>query len=294
MAGEETSVKYDILEPFKEYLYENISSDNTARKYYAAVVKLFKDIQFNSLSQIDVEWIKQQTAARFRTSSEYSAVKNGLKWLSKYDSSIKIPTEEEFTEVSRRKRNFSRKPKKVIYLKPTQRKINQIQNERLRYAYRLALASGLRVSELADLEAKDVLIEDGNIFVFVKNGKGGHGGIVECRQDPYLYERLPEFLGKYPEGKIFYSEVYMREYAHQLGIEMHDLRRVYAIQTRNDLKKSMPVEQANAITQQRLRHVRFSTTKRYLFNRKLRLEYEKKESQGESDGQKSQENDEVL
>lgn len=262
-------MKYDILEPFKRYLQEQLSP-NTARTYYAATVKLFRNIQFSDISQISREWILQETSGRFRTKSEYSAVKNGLKWLKKFAPDLDIPSEVEFTAVSRKKRNFSKKPKKVIYLKPIQRKINQVENERLRYAYRLALVSGLRVSELADLEAGDITFKDEKIFVRVTKGKGGHGGIVECREDAYLRDRLPDFLEQYSEGKIFYSEAYMREYANHLGIECHDLRRIFAIETRNELKKEMPVEEANVITQQRLRHVRFSTTKRYLFNRKLR------------------------
>ena len=57
----------------------------------------------------------------------------------------------------------------------------------------------------------------------VRKGKGGHGGVVECREDPYLYERLPQFLERNREGKVFYSESYMRQKADQLGIECHDL-----------------------------------------------------------------------
>lgn len=270
-------MKYDLLEPFREYLYEQLPA-NTARTYYSAVVKLFKDIQFHDFSRISSEWIIQEAAGKFRTRNEFSAVKNGLKRLGEYYPDLQLPKEEEFLKVSRRKRNYSKKPAKVIYLKPTQRKINQICNERLRYAYRLALISGLRVSELADLEADDIVCneEQGTITVKVKKGKGGHGGTIECAEDRYLLQRLPGFLEKHKSGKIFYSEAYMREQAAQLGMECHDLRRIFAIQSRNELKKEMKVEEANEIVQQKLRHVRFSTTKRYLFNRKLRFEYEER------------------
>ncbi|MDE6687560.1 MAG: hypothetical protein K2K17_09610, partial [Lachnospiraceae bacterium] len=60
-----------------------------------------------------------------------------------------------------------------------------------------------------------------------------------------------------------------------LGIECHDLRRICAITLRNELKKEMPVEEANAQVKEQLRHARFSTTKRYLFNRKLRVKEKK-------------------
>lgn len=272
-------MKYDILNPFREYLNEQLTH-NTARTYYSAVVKLFRDIQFNDISQVPKDWILQEATKNFRTRNEFSAVKNGLKRLAEYYPKLQLPEEREFLEISHRKRNYSKKSAKVIYLKPTQRKINQISNDRLRYAYRLALISGLRVSELADLEAKDIICnqETGKISVRVRKGKGGHGGVIECAEDMYLLQRLPEFLGKHPTGKVFYSEAYMREQARQLHMECHDLRRIFAIQTRNELKKDMKVDKANDIVQQKLRHVRFSTTKRYLFNRKLKFEYEEAEN----------------
>ncbi len=277
-------MKYDLLTPFREYLDAQLTP-NTARKYYSAVVKLFHDIQFDEISQIPAAWILKEAAGRFRTRNEFSAVKNGLIKLAEYYPELQLPKENEFLEISRRKRNYSRKPAKIIYLKPTQRAINQISNERLRYAYRLALISGLRVSELADLEAEDIVCDQvtGKISVRVKKGKGGHGGLIECSEDTYLFQRLPEFLEEHKTGKIFYSEAYMREQARQLHIECHDLRRIFAIRTRNELKKDMKVEKANEIVQQKLRHARFSTTKRYLFNRKLKFEYGE-ESTGEGEG----------
>lgn len=92
-------MKYDILEPFKEYLYSQLPA-NTARTYYAAVNKLFKDIQFNSLEQIDKDWINEKCREQFITRNEYSAVKNGLKRLKEYDSMLQLPSEDEFHAVS--------------------------------------------------------------------------------------------------------------------------------------------------------------------------------------------------
>lgn len=268
-------MKYDFLEPFKEYLYQNLTK-NTAKTYYAAIVKLLADIQFSDIRQITAEWMLEEAGRKFHTKAEFSAAKNGIKWLGKFYPDLRIPAEEEFRAVSVHKRNFSKKPKKTIYLNPTRRKINQIRDKKLKYAYRLALVSGLRVSELADLEAGDFSFESGKIYVRVRHGKGGHGGVVECREDPYLYERLPPFLEQ-SNGKVFYSDSYMKEKAGQLGMECHDLRRIFAIETRNELKREMPVSAANDIVQERMRHSRFSTTKRYLFNRKLKFEYEDEE-----------------
>lgn len=262
-------MKYDLLDNFKGYLYENLT-ENTARKYYTSVVKLFKDVQFNNFSELDTDFIISE-ANKFKTKNEFSAVKNGLKRLKDLYPELNLPDEEIFKNTSIHKRNWSKKPKKNIYLDTTNRKINQIQNPKLKYAYRLAKISGLRVSELAAVEKGDISFsEDGRILVEVRHGKGGSNGVVQCLKDNYLVERLHEYLeDKQDNEKIFYSSDYMRKRALELGLECHDLRRICAIEYRNQLKKIMPVYEANQEVKKMLRHKRFSTTKRYLFNRKL-------------------------
>lgn len=281
-------MKYDILYAFRAELGGMVERDNTAKTYFAALEKLFRDVQFDALGQLDKDWILQEMADKFKTKNEFSAAKNALIRLKAFDDTLELPTEEEFRSISSRKRNFGRRPKKVIYLKPTQRKINQIPDERLKYAYRLAMVSGLRIFELAALEAQDITLSGSKIFVNVRDGKGGESAVVECREDAYLSERLPEFLKRNPTGKLFYTADYMKHYAAKLGVECHDLRRIFAITLRDELKKEMPVAEANQIVQTRMRHARFSTTKRYLFNRKLKLEYDVTDKNLElSDGRKA-------
>lgn len=273
--GGET-LKYDVLEQYREFLQKQLTP-NTAKTYYAAMVKLFRGYSFNQPQEIYRAYLEKELPKRFATRNELSAAKNALKRMQEYYPEITIPNEAFFQEISKKKRNFSKKPRKVIYLHPTQRKINQMQNQKLKYAYRLAIISGLRVSELADLEASDIALSEGKIMVTVKNGKGGHGGTIRCRQDPYLYEQMKTYLQEHPSGKLFYKEKTMEQKAGRLGFECHDLRRIYAIESKRELKKEMTASEADQIVQQNLRHNRFSTTKRYLYNRKLRLEYEQKD-----------------
>lgn len=269
-------MKYDELEPFREYLQARLCA-NTARTYYSAVVKLFQGINFNGLEDVPAGYLERELPARFKSRNEFSAAKNGLKHLGKFCPGLQLPEESFFRENSRKKRNFSRRPGKVIYLHPLQRTINQMQNVKLKYAYRLALVSGLRVSELADLEASDLSFEEGRIMVRVRKDKGGRGGLIRCRSDPWLYNKLQSYTQDCVEGKLFYGEAYMRKEADRLGFECHDLRRIYAIETRRELRKELPPEEADRVVQENLRHSRFSTTKRYLYNRKLKLEYEHKD-----------------
>lgn len=106
-------MKYDILEAFQKYLKENLSP-NTAKTYYAAVVKLFRYVQFISLEDINKGWITENISERFTTRAEFSAVKNGLKWLKKFDNRLNILTEAEFRAISCKKRNFSKKDRKSV------------------------------------------------------------------------------------------------------------------------------------------------------------------------------------
>lgn len=262
-------MKYDILEPFRQHLEENYNK-NTAKKYYYSVKNLFEDIQFNNLQEIDQKFYEKELPKLFKTKNDFSAVKNGLLQLKKMYPKTNLPGEDFFKAVSRGKRNWSKKKKEPIYLDTMKRKINQIQNNKLKLAYRLGLISGLRVSEIAALEKKDITFKDGIITVHVRHGKGGSNGYVVCEKDAYLFKNLFDYMAQMEANhRVFYSAAYMQKKAWELGIENHDCRRVFAIQRRNRLKKEMNVFEANKATKESLRHTRFSTTKRYLYNKKL-------------------------
>lgn len=267
-------MKYDVLEPFREYLDVKFTP-NTSKKYYSCVKKLFCNIQFNDVKEVPEEFIREEIV-KFRTKNEFSAAKNSLMQLKEYYPDLKLPDNNFFKDVSMHKRNWSKKPKKIINYDTVRRKVNQIKNEKLKLAYRLAMISGLRVSELAALEKKDIRIVDGIICIHIRNGKGGNSYHIKCQEDKYLLKKLPEYINNLNTDRLFYSESYLREKADDLGLECHDFRRIFAILRRNKLKKEMPVAKANKIVQEELRHKRFSTTKRYLFNRKLIVKERKK------------------
>lgn len=264
-------MKYDILSAFREYLYGAVKSRKTADRYYFAVDKLLSGCQFDDLAELssgDIEAKLEKCSGK----ANFSAAKNGLLHLKKFDGSLSLPSEEFFAEQSRHKRNRSKKPAKTLYLDTTNRKINAIKDKKLKLAYRLMLASGLRVNEAAQLTKDDILINGENITVNVLHGKGGSNGTVECMQDPYLAKELPLFLEDKPSGEpVFYAQSTMRRRANELGLECHDLRRIAAITYRKkQMGNGTPVFDANSQTKSFLRHARFSTTKRYLFNRKLK------------------------
>lgn len=262
-------MKYDILLGFKQYLKETMTP-NTAKTYFTAVKKVFGDYNISSLGDVPKEHIIRQLKT-FKTKNELSAAKNGLKKLYEYDSSLKLPDEADFKNIARHKRNKVKSKGKMVDFDQMMRKTNAIRDEKLKYAYRLAAISGLRVSEIADLEPGDISFSDGYIKVHVRNGKGGKEGNVICLKDEYLYERLGEYMkGMEADERIFYGQGYMRKYAYEHGIQMHDFRRAFAVLEKRELQnQGYSLKEANEVVQEQLRHTRFANTERYLSGRKI-------------------------
>jgi len=276
-------MKYDILTGFREHLESMVDNKNTADRYYFAVDRFFRPLRFNRLEDISPEWLTAQLTA-VSSKSEFSAVKNGLKYLAGYDRGLRLPTEQFFRAEGRKKRSGSKRPSKTLYLDNISRTVNGIENPKLKLAYRLMMVSGLRVFEVAALRKEDITIEGNVITLHVRNGKGGKEGVVVCMPDAYLTTHLWQHLnGLGASEPPFYSAKHMKNEAVSHGFECHDLRRIAAITYRQERmsEPDMEPEQANAETQAFLRHKRFSTTKRYLFNRKLK--YKMKEGDAVAD-----------
>lgn len=264
-------MKYDILEEFHNYINE-VCSKNTSKTYYSAVKKLLKDIQFKQLDEIDTGELVQNIKL-LKSKNAVSAAKNGLKYLKEFDSSFQLPEDSVFKDISSRKRNRVKSKGKIVNYDTMRRKVNAGGNKKIKLACRVAAISGLRVSELAELQAKDIAFGDNKIRIFVQKGKGGKAGTIECLKDMHTYQILKEHCKKLePEEKLFYSESYMRQKAWENDMQMHDFRRVFAVlQKKQLLSEGYTSGEANKIVQDKLRHSRFSTTKRYLYGRKIVL-----------------------
>lgn len=265
-------MKFDILSAYRQHLQSTIKNRNTADRYYFAVVKLLENYQFDSLGEINREALESELM-KCRSKNDFSAAKNGLLQLHSFDNRLNIPSSNFFKEQSLKKRNRSKRPAKTLYLDTITRKVNAVKDEKLKLSYRLMLASGLRVGETSQLTKEDITIEGESITVNVRYGKGGSNGRVECMNDAYLAGRLQNFLeDKEDQEKLFYAQSTLRQKANDLGLECHDFRRIAAINYRREqLQNGVTYPEANEQTKVFLRHARFSTTKRYLFNRKLKI-----------------------
>lgn len=267
-------MKYNLLAEFRAYISGVCPNKNTADRYYFAAQRLLNGFQFDRFQDIPPSFLEQRLSA-CRNKNQFSAAKNALKHLEAFSGgTLRLPTEDFFDQTAKAKRNRSVRPEKLLITDKISRKINALRDEKLRYAYRLMMASGLRVSETAGLTRQDISFdEDGGITLNVRHGKGGANGLARCLPDEYLSRELPVFLETLsPDEKLFYPAQTMKDRAVELGLECHNFRRIAAMSHRNGLlKEGADYHEANDETRKFLRHARFSTTKRYLSNRKLKF-----------------------
>lgn len=147
------------------------------------------------------------------------------------------------------------------------RKINRLNNETVRVALRLQVRSGLRISEIGDLRAKDIEIAEDGIKLFVRCGKGRKTRDVICIKDDYLETHLKAVLdGKSGSDRAFdYSTAYLKKKANALGILTHDLRRINSrMRYRQQRGKGLGKREARRQVQKQLGHSQASTTSVYL------------------------------
>lgn len=259
-------MKYDILNNYRMYLKDKYC-ENTARKYYVSVKRIFEPVQFDNLEQISVDYLEEQLKG-IKNKNDFSAAKRGLLLLKACEPTLKLPDSEFFSSVAKTKRNWTVSKGQKIYLDRIMRSINQISDTKTKLPFRLMLISGLRVSEVADLREEDIKIEDGNIELHVRHGKGGKERIVRCRSDTYTADKLEELIRMGNEGPLFFKADTIMHHANALKFECHDLRRAYAQLSDVELKE-LTKEEHEKVLRENLGHSDYKTTKIYLTKRKI-------------------------
>ena len=258
-------MKFDVLHEFRSHL-EGKYGENTAKKYYFAVKGMLTDMQFDSVNQIKPEEIERRMSG-LKTRNDFSAAKRGLLELQDCFPDLELPGSDFFTEASGSKRNYRKRSFEPLQLDSVKRKINAIQDRRLKLAYRLMLASGVRVSEAAELAFWDISFSENGIEVHVRNGKGGKSRVIGGIRDKYLERELPEFMAdaKGSEDKLFYSASHMEHEATALGFECHDLRRAFAkAYITRQKQEASDICTAKGNLMIAMGHDNWRTTKRYL------------------------------
>ncbi|MCL2049332.1 MAG: site-specific integrase [Defluviitaleaceae bacterium] len=240
----------------------------TADKYRVRLASLLADQPVtNTVSRLEVGNVLDKLG-EIKYKNYFSQSKNAFLHFCEWQG-IKLSTDT-LACISELERATKKKYKKLkpVAFADINKKIKSLRNMKLKLSFQAIIATGLRVSELAGLSARDCTVSD-NSIKFSFTGKGGKVGTatITASDYPKLYERLKEHievvrlkeqLGVVPlDKKLFYSAGYLQSKATALGFTCHDLRRAFA---KIEYKKC----KNKAEVSEKLRHTNKRTTNIYL------------------------------
>lgn len=262
-------MKYDVLHSFRQQLEQENFSENTRKQYYNFTKKVLGALEWETAAEIDPREVAA-ALAQLKTANDVSAARNGLRLFCQYFPECEplgLPTAKAL-----KKRNRAKRKWEPLELTKVRRQINSLPDEAERMAYRVMLASGMRVSEAANLCPEDIKVitvtSDGSdkqtLLFELQHTKKGCADVAYA-EDAYLLERLPDFIRDKPMGEpIFKACKTLKNKALSLNFECHDLRRAFALVEYAKARQGLPQEEALEQVRQELRHESDRTTQRYL------------------------------
>jgi site-specific recombinase XerD len=132
----------------------------------------------------------------------------------------------------------------------------------VRLAFETMLWTGLRVSEVAGLTGEDVIIEDGKVFLRVKEGKGQKERLVPVMDKNLAKELLSLSKAKGKTSLFGVCDGTLKDYAYKVkkasGVDFHSHRLRHTLATKL-LAKGISID----VVQRILGHASINTTRRY-------------------------------
>jgi len=226
-------MKYNVLLAFKDYLEKSLAV-STASTYYKAVDFLLKDQFLFDMKQLDInKVIIKLNAIKYK--NQYSKYKNAFLKLCDY-LNIKLSSENEaeLNTMNHKKINKRRKLNPIEF-EDIKNSIKTIRDKKLKLAFELMLASGLRVSELAQIKKEDCVIGSKDIkLLFI--GKGGKSETVLLTNRQIITDLKKLLQEVDSEKRLFYHPNYLQSQALKRGFQCHDLRRAFAFSSYKEHK----------------------------------------------------------
>jgi integrase/recombinase XerD len=132
----------------------------------------------------------------------------------------------------------------------------------VRLAFEVMLWTGLRVSEVAGLTGEDVIIDNGKVFLRVKEGKGQKERLVPVMDKELAKELLRLSKAKGKASLFGVCDGTLKDYAYKVkrasGVNFHSHRLRHTLATRL-LSKGISLD----VVQRILGHASINTTRRY-------------------------------
>jgi len=258
---------YDLLGSFKIHLLARLRPA-TVDTYYKRLCLLFEGQSITgTVRNLDIDLILEKLG-QIKHKNYFSQSKSAFLHFCEYQN-ISLSSEV-IGRINALEENTKKKHRK---LKPTlystvDKKIKYIRNKKLKLSYQAMLATGLRVSELADIAPANCAVTSNGIG-FTFTGRGGEEAVASICSTAYpkLCKDLKTIIEKAmhtQEKKLFYSANYLQTKAKPLGFTCHDLRRLFA---KMEHKKS----RSKAHVMEKMRHKSMKATNRYLRNGKAKV-----------------------
>lgn len=238
----------------------------TAKAYYTRMCTLLEGQPVNdTVKRLNTDKMLERLA-ELTHKNEFSQAKSALLHFCEFvNLSLSNEVIERIRELETHTRKKYRKLKTVDYI-TIDNKIKHLNNEKLKLSYQTLTATGLRVSELAQITPAHCVVTDERLaFRFIAKGGKENTTIVFKSEYPEFYGRLKEWITHTnPQKKMFYSAGYLQKQAKNMGFTCHDLRRACA---KLEYQKSHSKKEV----QEKLRHSTIKTTNIYL-NSKVSIE----------------------
>lgn len=254
-------MKYDVLADYKTFLLGLGLSRETVRTYYNRLDILLKE---QNIARIDIEKILDELK-EVKYKNYFSQYKNALLYFLEFQNIVldarSINKIEELEQNTRKKyRKLKESDFRVI-----KNKINHLKNKKLKLSYQVLSATGLRVSELAQIGKESCLVEEDTITLsFIAKGSNKEEVVLKREDNEKLFCDLQKLIESTASNKkLFYSANYLQQKAKQYGFTCHDLRRACAKVEYKRTKSKNKVKE-------KLRHKSIKTTNLYL-NSKIKI-----------------------
>jgi integrase len=250
---------HNLITKYRDYLLDHFTA-STARVYAERLTILLEGQSVtDTIGKLDIDKVIEKLA-EIKYKNYFSQSKNALLHFCAFQNII-LPDEalERIKQLEEQTRKKYRKLKIVEY-KTVDKKIKHLKNAKLKLSYQTIMATGLRVSELAQIRRpSDCTVTDNEITMcFIAKG-GNTEKVTLCKnENSLLFEKLKEQIKRTkPTDKLFYSAIYLQTRAKELGFTCHDLRRIFA---KLEYKKCRNKEEVK----EKMRHSSMKNTNIYL------------------------------
>jgi len=220
-------MKYDVLNEYREYLYARAGGGGlrpqTVHKYFYKMDSLLEG-QNPLTDNFDMSKVLENLG-NIKYKNYFAQAKGALLHFCKFQA-ITLD-DNQLRQIEEMQENTTKKYRSLDkltanFVEKTKKKVEGIKNPKLRLSYETAMATGLRVSEIAQLTPGNAVISD-EAIIFTITRKGGEEKEVAIVKSEHkkLYEKVRKMTESLkPNDRVFYSVATLQKEAKKVRVQM--------------------------------------------------------------------------